>query len=906
MEQALGNTLFSGTYESAGVPLWARALEGAIPGPDIQVSTLAVNSEGNIRLQATGATSNDLQSAVLGFARSAEFEYLYSPFSLQRMVTNYGAGLPLGQGVPTENISITNAYNTQYESLALANLYVYGPRAFITASTYPLASLTQYQNTTLLNIQGDGTYIANLLTSTINGRPANQTINPTDILASSITINSNGYIQTPSLIGVSTINGLTYPQPSSIPDGNLQLSTLIVNPVGFIISPTLFASNATVANNMTVSTINGVPYPSMFSTIVIISTGFYEINPNLQLSTLTTNPIGGVITTPSLYVSSLYVSSIVDYIINVSSVTTQTVAANSVLTSSLFTSLVSSTTATLSKAIVSTLTFPSVTVNPTSGLLQGTSIDLGMGAFLGSALGQLGGVAMNAAVGGVVLGTGAAILVNSRMSNSIIIPGQTNTSTFNLINTQTQLQFSTLGSATSTFSRFVSSINPSIIPGNEYFISSIIPAGTLCLRSYSDPLNPPAASSITSTIQSFGAWQIVPSTGGGGGGSSTITSTFNEVVTFNSTIYGTYAFFSNGMTVNNVVTTGTVALQGPGTSLTVANNASILGGNLTLNNGGIIAINGNVNAKSGNIGGTTMSNGSFTTTTLNVAVGATIVGGLNTSTLLANNITTDNATIYYNLTTSSLTTNYISLLNANVQNLTASSITTNALSIQNISTNSIICNSNVKSSTIVTEYLQVRGGGIDTNFITTADIYGFSDLTLHGNVNATYITVPQISGGPLGTVTIINTLNTTNLAVSDYANFYGPTSFSGPIGYINSVDPILISPFNSGGSYGGIFPNIDRPCKLSVLITIAKSNTNTYSAAIGGIVDIYVWWSATSIGNLYAFIVNYPDAISKFQISCTNNNSSAVLAFSINNTSPTNFSSAYCCITQSPFLTVGI
>lgn len=143
-------------------------------------------------------------------------------------------------------------------------------------------------------------------------------------------------------------------------------------------------------------------------------------------------------------------------------------------------------------SLVSSLQF-----NPSLG---GVNVDLGMGGFLGGLLGGAGAGLFNTALGAAALGTGIAGLVMPRGTNQI------NSNVFETFNGTSQLQISTLGAATWTTQRLVSSIQPNVIPGREIFVSTLIPAGRTCIRTFSDPLNLASPSTLTSTIQSYGQW----------------------------------------------------------------------------------------------------------------------------------------------------------------------------------------------------------------------------------------------------------------------------------------------------------------------------------------------------------------------------------------------------------------
>lgn len=169
---------------------------------------------------------------------------------------------------------------------------------------------------------------------------------------------------------------------------------------------------------------------------------------------------------------------------------------STILTSSLISFQISSVFGDFSVALTSTLSF-----QPSLG---GVAIDLGLGGFLGGLAGGIGGNLFNTALGGAALGTGIAALTMSRQNNNL--SPNINSNVFETINGTSQLQVSTLGSPEISIQRFVSSVSPNSVPGREVFVSTVIPAGTTCIRSFSDPLYLANPSTLTSSIQSFGQW----------------------------------------------------------------------------------------------------------------------------------------------------------------------------------------------------------------------------------------------------------------------------------------------------------------------------------------------------------------------------------------------------------------
>jgi len=143
----------------------------------------------------------------------------------------------------------------------------------------------------------------------------------------------------------------------------------------------------------------------------------------------------------------------------------------------------------------------SLQFNPSLG---GVNVDLGMGGFLGGLLGGAGAGLFNTALGGAALATGIAALTMPRQNNAT--SPNINSNVFETINGTSQLQISTLGTATWTTQRLVSSIQPNRVPGREIFVSTLIPAGRTCIRTFSDPLYLASPSSLTSSIQAYGQW----------------------------------------------------------------------------------------------------------------------------------------------------------------------------------------------------------------------------------------------------------------------------------------------------------------------------------------------------------------------------------------------------------------
>jgi len=233
-----------------------------------------------------------------------------------------------------------------------------------------------------------------------------------------------------------------------------------------IVSPLINISTLNVLDLIGVSSINGIPPPF----------GGGGGGGNLSTFNQMYANIGNF---SSILVSSINGSEFTSTGINVITLSTSVLAAQ--------------------QAFLSTITF-----NPSlGGVSVKPNIDLGMGGFLGGLAGGLGGGIFNAILGAAALTTGVMALTQSRGTNSI------NSNNYELVNATTQLQFSTLGTQTTSILRLVSSVAPNI-PGLEFFQSTIISPGTNCIRSLSDPLNIANPNIATSTLQAFGQWVPLP------------------------------------------------------------------------------------------------------------------------------------------------------------------------------------------------------------------------------------------------------------------------------------------------------------------------------------------------------------------------------------------------------------
>ena len=682
------NVCFAGTYANPITPLWASAAAAGSIGPDIQVSTLVVNAGpvSGIVLDATGALGSVVAAPIV-FNKTTD-----QPESASQLVmtTNMIQG-----GGASENISVVNATGVYYDNLALGNLLVYGD----TTTTNPsgeVAIIRQYGTSTDSEIITTGLHLSSLYVSSINGLPpgGGGSSGP-DILVSTVTVNPFGHIEM-TASGNSGVPQFSYIQFDKTPDKTgssvlanqvniypaepLGIETLAVtDALGDYYVP-FAVGNLNIFGTVSTTTTQAPPIATFkqsatTTNLEVITTGLYtssllcsSINglppgggsagPNLLVSTLSVNPTGNIqfpgtgtssitfsqsltntnleikttgintstinvssINVNSAYVSTLYVSSIVDYIITVSTVQTKEI----------YTSSFSSITGAISGGLgVSTINL-NPALNPSLG-----GVNLGLGQFAGSLVGGILSGGLNTVIGGVALGTGIVALVSQRQTGFIVPPGTLQN--FQVVNTQTQLQYSTLGAATSTFTRFVSSLDGGTrTPGLEYIVSSIISPGTLCVRSFSDPLNPNNAAVATSTIQSFGFWVPVPA--GPPATFSTVTGDF--VVQSTLTAYA--GNFSTTVSAKGIVSGGTLASAGTisaATSITAGLN--IIAGGLI--QGTTLTATGSVNANTvaaSYVNASSAFNGATLAITGPGSIGTLATNSISTGTVVASLISTN-------------------------------------------------------------------------------------------------------------------------------------------------------------------------------------------------------------------------------------------------------------------------
>lgn len=339
-------------------------------------------------------------------------------------------------------------------------------------------------------------------------------INASTIFAYEVFIDNQGLTATPTELLLNGIPLATISNLSTIADWALDPAISSVNMNGFDLLSTnnVKAQNVSAQNGMFqnlmvqnvfavstyTSTISSLAEVAQFGFIDTLSTGttsagilnastFKASTIDASACVVNSLQVYNTICTPSLYVSS----------INGAEFTSTTLTIEVAGVSSLVANSISSVGAEIRQALVSSIQFkPEFDINFNFDLEP-------VGQGIKSGLTNLG---IGIGTGLVAIGSGIAAAATARKSNTTIVQN-----TFEQYSMPTQLQFSTLGEITSSYTRLVSSSGAgNEIPGVEYLTSTIIPAGTLCVRSLGDPVNLVDPSTYTSSIQTFGQWVIHP------------------------------------------------------------------------------------------------------------------------------------------------------------------------------------------------------------------------------------------------------------------------------------------------------------------------------------------------------------------------------------------------------------
>lgn len=405
-------------------------------------------------------------------------------------------------------------------------------------------------NASLINvstINAKNAFVSSAVVSSLVGESLSTNILDAEYINNStintIAVDIDGQIltATPTDLLLNGIPIATASSLSSIQDWSLYpaISTLDMNSnniitAGNISSTGIQAGNALFGNLVAINAMFISSYTSTISASVFYAdTGdFSTLNVSDYVSANVIDCSGLIvnhlISTPELVVSSINGSEFTSTGINIQVAGVSSLVANSI----------SSLGAEVRQALVSTIQFkPQFSLDVNFDFAS-------LGAGIKSGLTNIG---VGIGTGLVALASGFVASATSRRGNTTIVQN-----TYEQYSMPTQIQYSTLGVSTPSVLRLVSSSGQgNTIPGDEYFISTIISPGTLCVRSLGDPVNLADPSTATSSIQAFGQWVAVP------GGSAELWAEFPAVSSIT---------FSTG--VNPIISipntsTGTLTIDAP-------------------------------------------------------------------------------------------------------------------------------------------------------------------------------------------------------------------------------------------------------------------------------------------------------------------------------------------------------
>ena len=374
-------------------------------------------------------------------------------------------------GFDVLNANLVSSVTMRATNALFQNLIAYNTM-FISSYVSSISSVNSaIENLFVSSLSSGNAYVNELYTSTISTNQItldNQTLNatPTDLLL-------NG-------VPIATTSNL-----SSIADWSLDpaISTVYMNNNNLYSTAT-----ATIEQGLFSSISSGTA--DITSLYVLDLNNVSSLNnyaiDNFTLSTITAL---AYMSTPALYVSS----------INGAEFTSTTLTIEVAGVSSLSANFVSTIGAEIRQGLMSSIVF-----NPKVEFPLNFNFDFKpLAAAIGGGLTQ---IAIGLGGGLVAVASGLVALAVSRNNTTNI-----NNNVYEQYSIPTQIQFSTLGELTSSYTRFVSSSGlPNAVPGQEYLVSTFIQPGTLCIRSFGDPVNLADPSTVTSSIQAFGQWVPVP------------------------------------------------------------------------------------------------------------------------------------------------------------------------------------------------------------------------------------------------------------------------------------------------------------------------------------------------------------------------------------------------------------
>lgn len=667
-------------------------------------------------------------------------------------------------GIPAGNITMTSVTSNAQDYNA--SLVFQRPATDINA---PSESLVMNLSHSVPTKPVDGQYITAL--------KDNGTVYD-DIAVQGLQVFGNQVIGSPAIAYI-TGNPTTGDVDFEINNGSLNVSSLKVSS---LFATTVVSTTSGTANSYTASLYMSTPviYTNSVVATNYIEVGFVSTN-GISTNTIWANNIStNYISTNDGYASSFSIKTANISTANVSSLVAGNFGANRIDVT-----LLSSITGDITFNLVSTLSlFGNTSINP--------DINLGLGNVIQGLIGGAASQGLGVVLGGAALATGAVALVTGRTS------GGANPGVFQTVNGTTQLQFSTLGTPTTSIFFATNSANPGTTPALETSTTITVPAGSYCVRSVSDPLY---INNSVSSIQSFGQWVPVIQN------NPTLPSFTLSTLTA-STINAKSAEFSTlavstilGQTrMSTILTTGSITSLNPSAVLTWGSPGfqTILSQTST--------VMGNARAGTLTVLGDTFAqqvfgaSGNFNTVTASNLINTTFLTGSNWVSTPALTVSSINGLAYPPPLSSNLTLSSI--------NMTGS--------LTGLSPTGFISwptNSGAPYASTIIQASGITTNNINTAVISSVNTANFSTLNLVGNINtsnalatANFVTIntSTLTASTINTSTIISKGGSISTMVVSTINgvAYPPPNFG-----ISLPSTVFISTIIQNGNFVNTNPN---------------------------------------------------------------------------------------------------
>ena len=457
-------------------------------------------------------------------------------------------------------------------------------------------------------------------------------------------------------------------------------------------------------------------------------------------------------------------------------------------------------------------------------------INLGLGDVIQGMIGGAASQGLGVVLGGAALVTGATALLTARTEGGV------NSNIFQTVNGSTQIQFSTIGAATSNVFATTISPNPLTTPGLLTYISTPVSAGAYCVRSVGDPLN---IKDNASSIQMFGQWVPV----------------FQPTATVQNLTFSTIAISSSQISVDNVSSLFVSSINGgpypPGGSGGIASTLQAstitVDGNLSSIGTGQFNWNGTKFTPTQS----RFDNPVFMHNTLNTFSGVTlgagaqvngqmqVTGGL----LLANDgiqaglltqvqdFAAAGVSRLVGISTTSISTNSISSLTGSYSNINLSSVN-GIIYPPPVGTPTIPSTIALSTVTVNGNFTQSGSGTVNFTDITANNLQLNNSLTINGQLN---------------TYALSRFRNGVDVVTGNLSVLAGGLSVQG-----NTVTGTLTSgtaTFNNGLLVSGGNTSVGN-------INVTTVNNQAYPPPVGGIPSTIALSTVTVNGNIVPLTVN--------------------------------------------------